>query len=277
MRITEFSKYPHPILSKETHDFKKGKFLVTYRVEEDPVNNSLKLECNVSLEEKKIQDLIEEESVEIALDIHCPETYNSFLRKLSLGTNNISFSPGLLSGRVVLRPLIYATIALPSYVCNSFHDEYGNQVFALVEGDILAWESERILNVGRKKLAPMDSIFEMVLNSNLEEGRLGVTLDTEKIQINAAKKTFEDIYNRRQTAEGQSLALNSIYLPAVMQVLTYLMQNNGTEFADREWFQIFKSKCDFYNIDLQNHDILDNAATLLQNPYLNIMERFKND
>jgi hypothetical protein len=273
MRINGLTRFPHPILSPETTDYVDGKFEVEIEVDEDTANNSLQLKCSVTISEKSIEEQCLDGSARIGIDLRCAETYRHSLHPLNVGDNTIAFEPGLLSGRVSIRPLIWTTMLVEGFYSQNFDAEYEDQAFDLNLGDLLAWDVEQTVSVGQKKLAPMDSIFELARNEEIEEGQIAVDIEGEKIQINASGSTYDHIHQQRQIGIGQAVVLNAVYLPAVIQVLVYLKESTG-DYADREWYQVFTAKCDHHNLDLHSADVLGNAGQLFKNPYLKIMESF---
>ena len=278
MRISSASHFSHPILSEETTDYNAGKFEVVISVDEDPVSNTLELECDVTLQEVDIEKFLLEGAAKIALFVHCGGTYHSSFHSLKEGKNIISFVPGSLSGRVQLRPIVHAGMSIKDFHSKNFNEEYEGAAFNLTKGDIIAWDREQVVQVGQKKLAPMDSIFEMARNEGVPEGEFQIKPDENKIQIHAAGRTYDHIHMLRGSAEGRSILLNSVYYPAVLQVLTYLQEGGGNEYEDLEWFQTFKAKCDFYHIDLSDStEIVRDANRLLKTPYKKIMENFNNE
>ena len=272
MRINHRTRYPHPVLSVDTQDFPDGRFEVVFNVDEDPVQNKLILECKTVLVENQIEQLLNEGSVAFGVDVRCGDTYYSRIHAIEVTDTTIEFKPGELSGRVSLRPLIWTCDAVDKFSSPGLHQEYSGAEFDLESGTLLAWDIEQVVHVGRKKLAPMDSIFALAKSDDLKDGQIMVALESEKIQIFASKKTFEHIHTMRQQGEHQAVLLNGVYLPALMQVLVYIRESR--EFDDLGWYQTFKAKCDFYNLDLDNPDILENAQTLLQLPYLKIEANF---
>jgi len=77
------------------------------------------------------------------------------------------------------------------------------------------------------------------------------------------------INNLRGTKIGQSILLNSIYLPAVMDVLSHL-KDGVTGFAGKKWYKVFNAKCEHLHIDYKTGNFLEDAQKLLKSPIGNI-------
>jgi hypothetical protein len=273
MKINERIRFSHPVLSADTKDFTESIFKVSFEVDEDVVANQLKLKCKTMLDQDEIKELVKEGSAKIGVDIRCADTFYSKIQPIAEYDNTIiQFKPGELSGRVSLRPLIFSCSKLINFSSKSFHKEYKSTKFNLENGSILAWDDESVIQVGRKKLAPMDTIFNIAINDNLKNGEMGVTLEGSKIDIFFNNKTHKHVHTMRGSSGNQAVIINGVYLPAILQVLEYLRE--GSEFDNCDWYQVFKAKCDFYNINLESQDILANAQLLLKMPYLKIEENF---
>lgn len=273
MRINQRTRYPHPVLCPDTTDFQSGHFEVTFSVEEDTASNQLKLDVRYELTSNVIAGLVEKGTAAIGVDVRCADTYYSRVHELVAGADGtrIEFNPGELSGRVALRPIVW-TQGVGNYEGTEFNAEYSDSSFEIEEGTLLAWDIEQALYVGRKKLAPMDSIFSLAKSDDLKDGELSIDPSGEKIEILANERTFEHVHFMRQSRGTQAVILNSIYLPAVMQILGYI--RSGDEFSETMWYQVFKAKCDHYELDLQSEDLMRNAQILLQMPYLRIEEAY---
>ena len=272
MRVNEKTRYPHPVLSVDTQDYIDSKFKIDFEVDEDPVQNKLVLLCKLTLLQSEIRQLIDDDNAVIGIDVRCRDTYYSRIHTIAGEASTVEFEPGILCGRVSLRPLIWTCKDIIAYSSPDLHPEYGEENFDIKSRTLLAWDEEYIVHVGRQKLAPMASIFQLARNDELEDGQISVGIESEKIKICAGRKTYEHIHTMRSNSMNQAVLLNGVYLPAVLQVLEYLRDGNDCD--NCAWFQIFRAKCEFYRIDVQSADILSNAQKLLKMPYSKIEESF---
>src|SRR6185437_6573694 len=125
MKIDNNTRFPYPVLSDATGDYKTGNFSISAIVEERPANGKLKIEYTVNITEKRILLEVENKAATVGLFVTCLDTYFNELIGLGSMHGYIEFAPGALKGRVALRPLIWATKDIHGYFNDNLHDDYG--------------------------------------------------------------------------------------------------------------------------------------------------------
>lgn len=265
MKINSQTRFPHPVLNTETGDYKSGNFSIALLAEETPSNGTLKLNYKVMLDEPGLSKEVKEKSAVVGLFVNCPDTFYSNTTSLADLEGVVEFPSGTLRGRASVRPLIWAYREISNYTNDNLHEEYGETSWRFAVGALLAVGNELIINIGKEKLAPMESIFSLAFSPELAEGEIKVQVETDNITINSAQATYETINQLRGLKIGQSILLNSIYLPAVMEVLSNL-KDNPTGFEDKKWFKVFNAKCEHLGIDYNKGSFLEDAQKLLKSP-----------
>ena len=273
MKLNENTRFPHPVLCEETTDYITGNFKVDIEVTEDTVNNSLLLKCITILDEPYLSNILRDKLAKVFLIVSCRGTY--FYKQIELIQSEeiITFKPGELTGRVDLRGVIVSTKTISDFRSVNLNQEYGYEGFTINKSEILAFDSKRPMNIGRKKLPPLESIFELAFSDELENGEIDVSLEQNKIQILANKATSEKIHHLRNVGDTSSIVFSAIYLPAIMQILSYLREESG-EYVEYAWYDPFIAKCDFYNIDISKDSFLLSAQKLLKKPLNLVMENY---
>lgn len=265
MRISEETRFPHPVLGPETGDFTSGAFDMTFRSNEDLKTGALTLEHDIDLTETGVRELVETGKAAAGCIVRCRDTYYTELRTLAWPSGRSDFAPGMLLNRVTLRPVIWLNGDLPHWDPGTIHPEFSPPV-SLSRGDIIAVGEEHIISVGQAKLAPIESIFELDRSPDLPEGRLRVELERDRITILAGPKTHETILLLREQARGKPVVMNSVYLPAVMEVLDAL-HDAGDQYDAQRWYAPFIARCDTRGIDpAAESSILEDAQKLLDGP-----------
>lgn len=265
MRFSEETRYPHPVLSSGTGDFSSGEFDMDFTVHESPDTGSLILEYTTTLTEKGIRRLVEEGKASIGCFVKCRDTYYAGLLPLSWPEGTTDFEAGRLLNRVSLIPLIWIKQDISKWNPGTIHQEF-NPPVSLNHGDIIAIGDEHIISVGQAKLAPVESIFELDSSPDVREGMLQVELERDRIAVLAGEKTYESILLLRGQAQGRSVVMNSVYLPAVMEVLDAL-KDGGEQFEGFRWYQPFLARCDVRGIDpTADISLLESAQALLDCP-----------
>ena len=265
MRLSEETRFPHPVLGLETGDFTAGGFDVEFTSVEDRRSGMLTLEHTITLTEPEIRQLVETERAAAGCFVRCADTFFAELRPMSWPEGRSDFTEGKLLNRVSLRPIVWLLEDLPDWDPGTINPEFAPPV-TLDRGDIIAVGAEHIISVGQEKLKPIESIFELDRSPDVPEGTLQVDPDRDRITILAGPGTYETIRLLREQARGRPVVMNAVYLPAVMEVLDALrMSEDG--YQSRRWYQTFLAKCDAKGIDpMADSSILASAQKLLDGP-----------
>jgi len=272
MKLSDEMRFPYPVLSHATGDFPAGDFNVVFEVEERSSDGRLRLSYSCEVTEKDVQQLVRGGSARTGLFVTCLETYFNQLSPLSLGKGELEFRGGLLNGRVVLRPVLWTERTLDRWKPTNIHQEFGTGALRISEHKLLGLGDEFVINVGRDKLRPLETIFSLAIGEAMPEGRIGLDLEAEKIRIIVDKKTHESISLYRGGNIGRAILLNGVYLPAVMEVLRNLASDRQL-YEPRRWFRPFVAKCEHLSIDIADPALLQDAQKLLSDPYRRLMEQ----
>jgi hypothetical protein len=272
MKLNENTRFPHPVLCEYTSDYKSGSFKVDINVTEDMVENSLLLLCETKLNEPYLTQLIGDNLAKVYIVVSCRGTY--FYKQLELDNpiKEFKFKPGELTGLVEIRGIIVSDVQIIDFKSNNLNEEYNNDGLVINKAELLAFDVKHKIYVGRKKIPPMESIFEIAFDADLNEGEIDISLEQNKIRILANRSTCRSIHELRSSGKTSTIIFSSVYLPAIMQTLTYLKEN-GDELAEYLWYESFLAKCDFYNVDIKNDNVLTSAQKLLKYPFKLLMEQ----
>lgn len=264
MRITEHSRFAHPVLAPNSGDFASGAFDLTIVADEKPTTGALSIEHEVLLTEPSIRQLVESGKAAVGIFVRCDDTYYRELRRVSWPRGRTDFLPGTLLNRVIMRPLIWLEEDLGAWNPEGVHREF-EPPMSLRSADVIAVGTEYILSVGQSKLAALESIFELSLSAEPIEG-IRVDPDADRIQIMVGPGLFQTISLLREQQSGLSVLLNGVYLPAVMEVLD-LIRTGAADFSERRWHQAFTAKCDAKGINPSDpQSLIESAQHLLEHP-----------
>lgn len=276
MRLTDDTKFPHPVLGPFTGDYLEGDFVVEFEVSENVKTGALSLNHHIQLTQSDIVQLVHTGRATVGCIVRCGHTYYNDLRVLSFPVGNTDFAPGALLNKVTLRPIIWLTQDRPQWSPDMLHPEFEPPV-SLRLGDIVAIGAESQISVGQAKLVPIESIFELNKSSEVDEGDIRVDLEGDRISILVAPGTFSVIDLLRQQASGLPVVMNAVYLPAVMEVLDRL-RGDEDAYQGRRWYTPFTEKCRAKGlVNDADASILDGAQRLLESPALTLGDLIKEE
>lgn len=269
MKIDSNSRFPHPVLSQDTGDYLSGAFEVDVSVIEKLSASQVTIEYSVMLTEPSLLAAVSDGRAGVGLFVTCPDTYFNDLIALALEPNQFSFEPGSLMGRVAMRPMVWARTNLEDFSLSNCHSEFGTGAMHVKAGSVLALDDVLTINIGREKLAQVETIFSIVEAAQLDPDSFALQLDSEKIQILVASNIYQKVNTLRKMTVGGPVVFNSIYLPAVMEVLSNLKDGAGG-YEGKRWHRVFTAKCEHLGIKLDGNDLWQNAQKLLRNPFSQI-------
>lgn len=266
MRLSDETRFPHPVLSPFSDDYLEGEFDVEFTIDETPATGALSLTYQVKVTDAAMAQLVNNGQATAGCFISCPDTYYNMLHSLSWPTGRLDFVPGSLLNGVVVRPVIFANDNIPKWDTGTINSEFDLPV-DLLKDDLLALGEEHTFSVGQAKLAEIESIFELDFSDEVADGVIRVNLDADRITITTSRKTFDVIDLLRGQANGAPIVMNAVYLPAVMETLNELIREPG-QYQGRRWYTPFAARCDVTGVKIEDASlsILDAAQTLLESP-----------
>lgn len=270
MKINDTMRFPHPVLGADTGDYPSGEFaLEITAVSEAFSSDQVTVDYAATLTESGLRAAVADGVASAGIFVTCLDTYYSRAIPLGIEGGRISFDPGVLVGRVEIRPLVWARAEIPMFSLANCHSEFGGGTMPISAGDILALGELQILNIGREKLAQMDTIFSIVKDETLPADELSVNLDADRIQVLVAENIHQKVNDLRAKKFGHSIVLNGVYLPAVMQVLDILRTGDG-DYEGRRWHRIFRAKCEHLDVNAKEPELWRDAQKLLNDPFAEI-------
>jgi hypothetical protein len=266
MKVNERTRFPYPVLSPWSNDYDEGQFSVTLGVAESPNLAMVALQPTIRLDQPQLLELVRSGRAAAGAYVACLDTFFSRLIRFSLDGGSITFEPGALTGRVSVKPVVWAQRPIKGFPLSSCHDEFGGGTTDFPQGSILALAGESIINIGLDKLAQIETIFTIARSDALDAGTFAIELESNRIRILVAEDIHNTVNEMRGLKYGRPVVLNAVYLPAIMQVLDTLRENPEA-YEGQRWHRIFTAKCDHLGINLEKSDLWRDAQMLLQRPF----------
>lgn len=267
MKLSDDMLFAHPVLASYSDDYREGLFDCEFEVSLD--DEALILEVELALNCPDLEQLVESGAAGTGFFLICPRTYLNRQIEMAPGKGTHEFKASSFFDTVLIQPVIWSKEARPGWKSKYLHEEYSDGV-DLPDATILAVGEEQRFSVDRAQLKPFETIFTLAISEDVPEGQFRVDTGEPKITILANKDTKASIEEMREVGEtGRSVILNSVYLPAVAEVIRQL-GGDDAPFAEQPWYRIFKAKCTAAGIDLEGCVPLDAAQQLLNSPFLRI-------
>lgn len=275
MKLNQEMRFPHPVLWSGTNDYTQGEFRSDdWTVAERLDTGEVSVSGRLHLAQPAIESLLARGLARAGVLVSCLETYFSSIVETRLPDVSLHIPAGSVHGRVTLQPVVWASTALADLASPLLHDEYSGLVLPADRGAILAIADEAVVIVGREKLAPLETIFELAKRDDLSPGQFNIDLDGEKIGIVACASTFSQIHQLRSSRQMRAVLLSSVYLPAVMAVLAALSNGNGAQYADRRWHRIFTARAEHLSVNVESCDVLEASQRILNLPFDRLAAEF---
>lgn len=260
MKYDELKMFPYPVLRPESEDYLDSAFQATVQYELTKKSSTVSIQARFSCSEDAILELIEGGAAAYSLLVDSRETFFREVITSTEETVSCQFSGGKLKGKVSVSPFILAIKDIKDFKSKGFNADYAERMFNLVNGDVLALDRPREFYVGQEVFAHIGTVFELVESDEPEEGEIRLNLECDKIQILVKPSLKTKIDQARGQIKNRPILMSGVYMPALMQVLSYMAQG-GEEFEDKKWYRAIKAKCDQKEIQL---DVDINTLTASQ-------------
>lgn len=217
--------YPHPVLSKERDDFDKRKAYFDIKIFSKTEGNYYRLNCQVKLKERVIEDLIKQGNAKFVIRVHCNRTRFRKVFEFSELQEEIILPASSLDSKIEISTYIVAKKKIESYTSLSFHSDYEDISFIILPGDVLAEGPEYSMDVEKEidKLVKLPSIFTIILDQAKTAPSMNVDSGGDKIVVRLNKINFEKYKQLKQMQEqyGNLAPLTSslFITPALVMVL----------------------------------------------------------
>jgi hypothetical protein len=267
MKFKQDMLFGHPVLVSDGDDYIDGAFGINFQ---NPVveGADLILTVEVQIACPDLRSLIDENRAECGFYIICENTFLNRFVPVREDSGEFRFPAGDFAGTVRLRGVIVSTQPVAGYESRVINPEFGERPY-LPPASILAYDHESTFAVGQISKKPFESIFSLVASKEMEPGGIAVNPTESKIQICVHPKTKNSIDAFRTTEAGRTILLNSIYMPAVMQLL-HEVSEDAEQYHNKPWFPVFEAKCTVLGVSLENPKPLEDAQKLLLNPFYSL-------
>jgi len=261
MRLSSRS-YPYPVVGNRD-DVPGAAFQASLEMSTD--RQAVYLDAQVKCSSKTINDLVRKGDACFVVHVECSNTLYRKAFEFAEQNYRIQIPSDNLNDVVEVNVFTRAKKNLSGYRVDSAHSDYGNVVFNVEKGDILALGESHVFYVEAPfdALSPIGSIMQITETHKDGDQPMQVEYGGQKILIELSKKDFED-YKRLKATEGVSTALTmGIVLPVLVDAIYKLQE--AEEDDDLRWVRNLKRRIDGVERKLED-DPLEIAQRILEFP-----------
>jgi hypothetical protein len=239
MRLKRRS-FPHPVLGNED-DVQGTAMQVAFEVNFDKKNYYLKSRFDCS--NQTLGKLIAEGKAAYVTHVECTNTLFRSRFASAEREQTLPITADDLNNTVEVNFFLCAIQPISGYQVEGSHPDYGNSVFAINKGDILAIADGRTFNAERdaNALRRVSSIMQIEESRDEGDAPMQISFNQAKIRIVLSKPDFAD-YKILKTQEHLQSALSAtIVLPALAEAL-HIIRDEGDEYSSYRWHQNLKHR-----------------------------------
>lgn len=239
MLIT-YREYPYPVLSYFNDDYndKEFKSNINYEVE----NGMLKLIIDLELTSETLKHLIENNKAIFVAHIECKNT--RYRKKYTTNSNQfkIAISQEEINEDVEVLLMIVSKTNMNNFASEEFNEDFKGIEFTIEKGDILAIDTNKIINIQKDDdgLKKSPSIFSISSLDNNKES-LNWEAGSEKILIILSKDNFEKYKSINNNPKFKSVLATLIVLPVITEIICKF-EELEEEFEDSRWFRVLQKQ-----------------------------------
>lgn len=262
MRLSERS-YPHPVVGNRD-DVPGAGFQAGIVATSDKENFYIDVDIQCSSE--AVRTLVQEKKAAYVAHIECSNTLYRQAFRFHEEKHRITIPANRLFDRFEINVMACAFAKISSYSVPGAHEDYGDAVFDLSEGDIIAVaDGEEFLAEFEDALARIGSIMQVDESQVDEDGIMKVEWNGMRIVIILSKKDFK-AYNMLKTLEPVGSALAStLVLPVLIQALN-TVKDGESGLEGCRWHYVLERRLEKMGIGGSDFDALDVAQQMLELP-----------
>lgn len=264
---------PHPVLSADREDYRpECKFSadVPLKMISDG-GRDITIAVQYHLNVPTLHNLIQQGRARYCSVVECPKTYQRSSH-VNEGTEDIiMLRRQEYDGRLILTPYIATVDDVSSFNPPELDDELRQLLPAngidLPAGAILA--IGLATEISLEPPAAVESIVDLVPNSNLDASQFAVDLSGQRIAINVHPNVWANVQQVRNRQERQPILHQALYLHAIDKAIRNLTDSEG-----KRWADVIGRKLADNGIETDDEaGLSENSETYAQKIFQNPLER----
>jgi hypothetical protein len=258
-------QFPHPVLTNFTDDISG---VLSFNEEIIDQEDSYSVEIIYSLDDKILNDYLNENRVAIICEVNCSGT----VYRDSFQSNGkkvvFDIEKAKVRGRVEFSSYLIARQDIIGYTNPNSHPDYHGFSFDIEPGDVLAYFGDFSFNaeINYKKLKAVSSFLKIEERNDIDISDYDINND--RIIIKLPVDDY-DIYKKQPIAKNADFA-PIFHASIVFTALLYALHNIERH-EDKMWAQVVKTRLEEHefeglSLDNESTDLIKIAQILLGNP-----------
>lgn len=276
MKLDLAASWGYPVLRPNSDDYVNCEFQSSIKLFISDDLNDISTSYEVDISVPEIQLLLAEKRASCLIYVHCRNTWYGEVFSLDGPKGEFKLPKSHIEGDTNFWTLVVATEAIPKYRSSKFHPEYDQAVFSIEQDQILAIAEPESHYISRDMFKSVTSLFDYSRNNNLSEGEWRVDIEGNRLVIEANDAQVRYFRSAENTRQGQSVVLNAVFLPALLQVINSFRDAPG-QYEEKRWAQVLMNRLE--EAKLAHSEPLAAAQGLLRKPttWLNKNMKWRDD
>ena len=260
---------PYPLLASWTGDYPDCEF--GFSGTQATLRNGafIDVKFSIQLTSEYLSDIIDSGDASYVVEVSCPKTFLRQTMPVS-PADSVEVAADDCAEELFLTPQLVSSKGMVNFISEEHAPEWHEHRptgFSVPEASILA-----VGNVVRITIEEtgVNSVLDLVANSQVDDGIFQIELDGERIKIHVAPNDKERIESLRQhrvrDETGYSGLFPSFYLSAVSEALRHLNDHQGTRWAFAMRLALEKCGLGGVSADLIAERSLVYAQQILEQP-----------
>lgn len=231
------NSYPYPVLSDFSDDYVNSKLRVDYFTKEE--FGELKIQVKFQVENKGLEDLIENEKAAFILHVECPQT--SYRKVISSPEPEMSkvIKVMELRGKVFLHAFIVAQSEIFDYTNSLLSDWYKGMNIKFEKGNFLGIGNALELTLHDDDTEFMDLPAIIDIHKGLQNEYMEVELHASNIIISLPSAEYES-YANNANKRLKNTIISTVIFPSLIFVFSKI-QENKRDLEEYTWYQVMES------------------------------------
>lgn len=229
--------FPYPVLRPYNDDFTESEIQTITDFEIDNDTKIITCEIMTQISSDDINELIEKKLAFFVYVVSCRSTYFRKTIKTSDSTKSFELPYGSIKDQVEVSIFIISDKKIENYKPDELNSEFGNMVFTIEKGQVLALGEPSYFYFDRDSFKPVTSIFNLVKDNNRSNSEWLVSFDDDYVVISVSPEIKMLIDQVRVQKKHQAVLLNSIYFSALVEAINSIKYYEN-EYSGYKWAKV---------------------------------------